>query len=267
MQKIEEVCCYYVALLRAVYLQHQLAHWTTTGKNFYGSHLLFERIYKSAAEDADSAAERMVGLFGSEALDANMQAQMIGKTLERFSTGDPIESSLGIEKLFLDYSERFYGILEDEDKLTLGVSDLLAAIASNREAAVYLLQQSQKEHGEHMNTKMAGRITALKQIKNAEQTDIALKFQHKLNNELNVNLANRNWGPAGFRQLYVDYANNAYVCSYDIVIPTNSPPYTNKKLYPNGLNQFKTEIIALVNKVAEGFGIENLTQTIKVNGQ
>src|ERR1700722_7628278 len=137
MERVEELCCYYVALIRSIYLVHQNHHWITKGKNFYGNHLLFERIYKSATEDADLAAEKFTGLFGTDVLDLNLQAQMIGKIMGNFASGDPIEGSLKIEK--------------------------------NREGAVYLLKQAITASGEdEMNSKMAARVNLLKRFKKAQ---------------------------------------------------------------------------------------------------
>ena len=168
MHTVEQVACYYIALIRSVYLTHQNNHWRTKGKNFYGNHLLFERIYKSAAEDADLAAEKLIGLFGDEVLDLQSQAEMIGKILNQFSSGDPVRTSLAIEKKFLDCSEKFYKLLkEDGDKLTLGLDDAIMSIASNREGAVYLLQQVDKEDSE-LNNKTAARIKLLRRIKKAD---------------------------------------------------------------------------------------------------
>lgn len=163
MNRIEELSCYYISLLRSIALVHQNHHWLCKGDNFYGNHLLFERIYKSAAEDSDLAAEKLIGLFSTEALDLHMQAQMIGKTLEDFSSGDPIETSLEAEKKFLTYSQKFYNVLKQEDKMSLGLDDMLMAIASNREGAVYLLQQVKKQGSEEKNERIASRIAMLKQ--------------------------------------------------------------------------------------------------------
>jgi len=169
MERVEELCCYYVALIRSIYLVHQNHHWITKGKNFYGNHLLFERIYKSATEDADLAAEKFTGLFGTDVLDLNLQAQMIGKIMGNFASGDPIEGSLKIEKKFLDFSEKFYNTIKDEGKMTLGLDDMIMAIASNREGAVYLLKQAITASGEdEMNSKMAARVNLLKRFKKAQ---------------------------------------------------------------------------------------------------
>lgn len=165
MERIEELCCYYIALIRSVYLVHQNNHWITNGKNFYGNHLLFERIYKSAADDADSAAEKFIGLFGTDVLDLNMQAQMIGKILEEFSGREPLETSLEIERKFLTFSEKFYAIMKHEDKMSLGLDDMVMSIANNREGAVYLLQQASSED-KGINEKMAARAAILVELKN-----------------------------------------------------------------------------------------------------
>jgi DNA-binding ferritin-like protein len=169
MERIQEVLCYYIALIRSVALVHKNSHWLTNGPNFYGDHLLFDRIYKTAADDADALAEKLIGLFGPEVLDLHMQAQMIGKILKDFSTDDPIQTSLEAEKKFLYCSEKVYTMLEREgDKLTLGLDDLLMSIASNRETAVYLLQQTLGTSGNEMNSKMSARKKLLQRVKNAQ---------------------------------------------------------------------------------------------------
>jgi DNA-binding ferritin-like protein len=271
MNRIQEIMCYYIALLRSIALVHQQHHWVCKGSNFYGSHLLFERIYKSAAEDSDLASEKLIGLFGTEVLDLHMQAQMIGKTLESFSSGDPIGTSLEVEKKFLDFSEKFYRILKQEDEMSLGLDDMIMSISSNREGAVYLLKQVQghdvEETGDHMNARMAARMSALKKIKIAEQTERSATIQKKLYDSLNANLASRGWGAVGFRNMYVDDQNGSITVHYDIVLPENAPPYKNKAKYPQGINQFKQEMVNLVSAFAKQFGVSQLAQVMTVNGQ
>jgi DNA-binding ferritin-like protein len=162
IMELQELCCYYVALLRCVGLVHQNSHWLTKGKNFYGNHLLFERIYNSALKDMDGAAEKLIGLFSDEVLDLDMQAEMIGKTLKEFAKENPVETSLAIEKEFLEFSQKFYDTLKKEDKLSLGLDDFLMATASSREEAVYLLQQIQKEG--KMASRVKERMAALKAL-------------------------------------------------------------------------------------------------------
>lgn len=144
MDKICKIGALYIATLKAMTLIHQHSHWTTKGNAFYGEHLLFMRIYESAQEDLDLAAEKFMGLFGDQCLDYDLQADLLHKVLLKYKNleGSPTQMSLEIEKDFLKLSREAYSAFEDDDKLTLGLDDMIMAIASKREEAVYLLQQT-----------------------------------------------------------------------------------------------------------------------------
>lgn len=268
MERVEELCCYYVALLRSIYLIHQNSHWITSGQSFYGDHLLFERIYKSAAEDADLAAEKFIGLFGSEVIDLHMQAQLIGETLKEFSNDSPHRCSLNVEKKFLTFSEKFYRILKDEgDKMSLGLDDMLMQIASNREGAVYLLKQTNNETGDDMNSRMAARKAVLQKMAQT-QTENALKLQKKINMDLSVNLGNRNWGVVGVNVSVLE-ADGGLTVNCNLTIPVKSPPFVDKKKYPQGLNQFKQEMMNVIRASIQAGGAspDNSALFVRVNGQ
>lgn len=144
MEKCYKVASLYLATLKAMALIHQHSHWTAKGESFYGDHLLFERLYQSVAKDIDMSAEKFMGLFGKECLDYKTQAELLNKILLKYSKldGSPLEMSLEIEKDFIQYSKYAYNCFEEEDKLTLGLDDMITAISGKREEAVYLLQQT-----------------------------------------------------------------------------------------------------------------------------
>jgi DNA-binding ferritin-like protein len=149
MDKCCKAAALYVAALKSVALIHQQNHWTVKGGSFYGKHLLFERIYDSALENLDLAAEKFVGAFGIECIDYAMQADFLNKMLCRYKDlasemedDVPLKLSLTAEKDFLEYSEHVFNCLEEEGKMTLGIDDMIMSIAGDREEAVYLLQQS-----------------------------------------------------------------------------------------------------------------------------
>lgn len=145
MEKVWVIANMYVASLRAIYLIHQQCHWVTNGGTFYSDHLLFERLYKSAQEHADLAAEKFIGLFGDEALDFSLQKEYLNKLLSKYGdyNGQRLaELALTIEKDFLAYSKQIYDMLKEQGKMTLGLDDMIMSIASGREEACYLLQQS-----------------------------------------------------------------------------------------------------------------------------
>ena len=266
MQSIEDLCNIYIAFLQSVYIRHKTSHWLAAGSNFYGNHLLLDRIAKTAEEDTDTAAEKLIGVFGSDALDPNAQTRLIELVSKRFSDADPTRAALEAENQFLTYSKSFIAILEKEGKLTDGLSNCLQGIADHREGAVYLLQQSLKHQGENkMNKKMAARISELKKL--AIQTDKSAALQSKINSDLTMYLMNKNWGQCGFSRLFVVEENGGFRVNYDVVIPANSPPYKSHGQYPQGINQFKQEMLNYVAGIAHKMGYGDILQELTVNGK
>lgn len=144
MTKTEQLANLFVASLRAIYLVETFCHWTTKGLGFYGNHLLFERLYKQAAEDADLAAEKFIGLFGENAMDYKTQCAHLGKLMTKYQDREmeKLELALAIEKDFVAFAKQAYDAFDKDDVLTLGLDDTIMTIASNREGAMYLLQQA-----------------------------------------------------------------------------------------------------------------------------
>lgn len=147
MDKCSKVAALYIATLKAMALIHQHNHWTTQGSDFYGDHLLFERLYNSTLENVDLAAEKFMGLFGDSVLDYDLQTNFLNKVLLKYKNleGKPESMSLAVEKDFLKFSKDAYDCFEKEGKLSLGLDDMIMSIASEREESVYLLQQTLQE--------------------------------------------------------------------------------------------------------------------------
>lgn len=136
----------YIAMLKAMTIIHQHGHWAAKGSQFYGEHQMFERIYKSAQENLDTAVEKFIGLFGSDVLDYSQQTEALGKVLEKYTkSGSSIERSLAIENDFIKFSKEIFNLFEKEDVMTLGLDDMIMATSSDREEALYLLQQSSEK--------------------------------------------------------------------------------------------------------------------------
>jgi len=143
MEKHHKVAALYIATLKAISLIHQQNHWVSKGKNFYGNHLLFERLYKSSQEDLDSAAEKFIGLFGDDCLNYDLQIELLTKVLSKYKNleGSNVAMSIAIEKDFIKLSQEAYKLFRDVNQMSLGLDDLIMSISSNREEAIYLLQQ------------------------------------------------------------------------------------------------------------------------------
>lgn len=142
MDKIYKMGTLFVATLRAIYLIHHHSHWITKGNNFYGNHLLFQRLYEKAEENTDEAAEKMVGLFGTECLDYSIHNELLTKVMAKYTQEDPIEKGLAIENDFIKLAKAAYNHFEQEGQLSLGLDDLIMSIVNDRETAIYLLNQA-----------------------------------------------------------------------------------------------------------------------------
>jgi DNA-binding ferritin-like protein len=146
MDKCSKVAALYIATLKAIAFIHQHNHWTTKGVAFYGDHLLFERLYNSALENLDLAAEKFIGLTGDECVEYELQNSFLHKVLSKYNNleGSPIEMSLAVEKDFIKLSQDVYHCFEEAGRLSLGLDDMIMAIASKREESIYLLQQTKE---------------------------------------------------------------------------------------------------------------------------
>jgi DNA-binding ferritin-like protein len=158
MENIFEFANFYLAFLRALAILHQSHHWLTRGKNFYGNHLLLDRIYRTAADNSDLAAEKFVGVLGDEVLDLSLHNAYIHSILKSFEGEDPIQISLAAEEKFQALSEKLYDLLEKSGKLTLGMDDMIMSIASKSEESSYLLGQVEKMTGKKEAKAMARKV-------------------------------------------------------------------------------------------------------------
>jgi len=136
----------YVAFARALYSINQSHHWRCKGTNFYGNHLLFQRLYKDNQEWADMAAERTLGLFG----ELRSQFEAIDEIARTFSNpeeegGELIESSLQACKAFGALSNELYREFKEMNVMTLGLDDMIMSIASQLETHIYLLESAKKD--------------------------------------------------------------------------------------------------------------------------
>jgi len=145
MDKSLKIAALFIASLKAIALIHQHNHWTNAGVAFFGNHLMFEKLYNSAQEDLDEAAEKFVGLFGTECLDYQTQTELLAKVLSKYTelAGKPVEQSLTVEKDFIKFCDAAYEGFDSEDTLSLGLDDMIMSIVNSREEACYHLQQTE----------------------------------------------------------------------------------------------------------------------------
>ena len=136
----------YLASLQSSTIILQICHWKSVGKSSYSNHLMFERAYGISQDTLDKAAEKFVGIFGSECLDLSLQNDLRAKVLTRYESYDNPENlskmAILIEKDIIKYSQDLYNLLEKENLLTLGLDDFIMSTSSRHEEIVYFIQQS-----------------------------------------------------------------------------------------------------------------------------
>lgn len=138
-----------LAFLRAVNLIHQTHHWQTRGPQFYGDHLLFERLYNDTLGMIDKLAERAVGSGSPVLVNPVIQSTHQLLIVKSLYNAAPIEASpdqcafislKGVLR-FLVLQRIVYETLEKKGALSHGTDNLLQDIADKHEEFVYLLKQ------------------------------------------------------------------------------------------------------------------------------
>jgi DNA-binding ferritin-like protein len=148
MERAEKLANLFTATLRAIYLVHQFSHWTTKGLGAYGNHLLFERLYKSAGEDADLIAEHFIGILGENTMDFKSQQEYLSQILAKYQDHamEKLQLGLAIERDFVAFAKQAYVEFDkSEGILTLGLDNDIQQVSSNAESRIYLLQQALDE--------------------------------------------------------------------------------------------------------------------------
>ena len=100
-------------------------------------------LYLATLKAIDTTYKKIMGVFGKDCLNCDLQVQFFNLALLKYKNFEdsPVEMSLAIEKDFLTFSQFAYNCFEQEDRLTLGLDDMIFAISGKRESVAYLLQQ------------------------------------------------------------------------------------------------------------------------------
>jgi DNA-binding ferritin-like protein len=132
-----------LAALRALHWSHWTTHWQAHGDNFYGDHLLFERLYTDPLQaEIDGTAERIVAYAGSDAVNASVVGRRSQEFLDVWAATEcPYKRALEAENDLQAAIRAAYTTLSDNDDLSLGLDDWLMGLAQAHDTNRYLLQQ------------------------------------------------------------------------------------------------------------------------------
>ena len=126
--------------LRAAHHLYWTLHWQSRGPNFYGDHLLFERLYEAKVEQIDGLAEIIAGHYGSDKLDP-VKAWMAAaeKVKAAPGMGSPVSIAEYVVKCCEDVNE---AILEGGDcPYPAGLSNFISDLSTKNIGDIYLLKQ------------------------------------------------------------------------------------------------------------------------------
>ena len=136
------------AVLRANIVYLQYAHWVTKDDEYYGDHLLYERLYNESNEEIDGFAEKVVPIAGEESVNPIITTKKVLDVLEKYTEADNNADNntlaalaLNMERKVLESLEAAHESLEGSGGLTMGFEDMLQAMHNSHESHTYLLGQ------------------------------------------------------------------------------------------------------------------------------
>lgn len=137
---IQKLSSSILSFLRALNLHYHNAHWETSGNDYYGNHLLFQRLYEEIEDVIDDWAEQMIGTYGTCSVSLlnqfqDMQFPIYGNAKEECYH----KKSLYIVNFIQDKLERLYN---DFSNKSLGWDDIITGTSKALDKHKYLLQQS-----------------------------------------------------------------------------------------------------------------------------
>lgn len=137
-----ECLSHLLAVLRAAGISHQHAHWTSKGPQFYGDHLMFERIYDPIAGQVDGLAEKAVQKFGAKVVDPCEQLEQMSGCMEVWDKKpDLVARALMVEESIQSAIKYAVTELTKAKQLDFGLDNFLRQLADEHQTALYLLGQ------------------------------------------------------------------------------------------------------------------------------
>ena len=147
-----EIFSQWIATHKAVTSWFHAAHHLTKGVGFGGDHVnIYGKIYQEMEDDFDAIVEKGLGLCNDESLADPLAifssaSAMLGQYFQP-SNSCPDKLAIAaceLSKRYVDLLQQFYTRFESCGGLTMGLDDMMAAMANRYETHVYLLQQRTK---------------------------------------------------------------------------------------------------------------------------
>lgn len=138
----EDILVEVLSILTAQYHNYFTSHWQSKGENYYGNHLLFQRLYEAMPADIDSLAEKIVAYYDGKSVDMSEINKRSQFWIDRWNRkSDIVERSISSEEDLQSILSKTYNLLKERGDMSLGLDDYIMATANSHETNLYLLQQ------------------------------------------------------------------------------------------------------------------------------
>lgn len=152
---LNEILISYIGCVKALSLWIHSAHHVSKGLSFAGDHeLLYGRLYEAIVEDFDKIIEKSIVMTKSEQcacpITITKVASMVLSSYPSPVNKTSQEVSISARDILGDHIVKLgdvYKKLEEDETLSLGMSDYLSSAANKYEEYYYLLNQRCKEEG------------------------------------------------------------------------------------------------------------------------
>ena len=134
----------FLAVTEGLQVIHHSHHWQTKGENFYGDHLLYQRLYETVLAEIDLVGEKLIGV--SQDVSLTNYFKRI-KAMEMFlkavthSDQPYVVVSHDAELTYVRMGGELMDQLEQAGLLTRGLEQMLGNILDKHEEHIYLLEQ------------------------------------------------------------------------------------------------------------------------------
>lgn len=134
----------FLAVTEGLQVVHHSHHWQTKGENFYGDHLLYQRLYEAVLGEIDLVGEKLIGVSNDVSLTNYFKRV---KAMEMFlkavthSDQPYIVVSHDAELTYVRMGGELMDRLEQDGLLTRGLEQMLGNILDKHEEHIYLLDQ------------------------------------------------------------------------------------------------------------------------------
>jgi len=130
-----------IAILRSLSHYYQTIHWVANGTQYYGDHLLLQRLYDEVTPEIDTVGEKALGITKENAtVNLVENISMVLKIVTNMEYGAMdvcFTSALKLERAFVKFCED----QATSSQNTEGVKNMFADMADKHEGHVYLIQQ------------------------------------------------------------------------------------------------------------------------------